>query len=156
MSCASFFINTGPLWPLWIQMVCGWGPMGWSGPGALRSWAGAGARLLSAASWQQFCPSVGLLSVPFSSGPTVFSSLVQILEGSCLTDLSSCHCPYWAEPFAAASGVGQAMNGAPLGRGLLPHPEVAPLPSGHCSESGAVKNDQEVPLSALWLGWCWA
>lgn len=71
---------------------CGQGTMGWGGSRAV-------ARLLALCLFLKAAlPLCGTSPCSSFLWPILCISLVQIPEGTCLNDLSSCHCPYWAEP----------------------------------------------------------
>lgn len=71
---------------------CGQGTMGWGGSRAV-------ARLLALCLFLKAAlPLCGTSPCSSFLWPILWISVVQIPEGTCLNDLSGCHCPYWAEP----------------------------------------------------------
>lgn len=150
VSCSPLFINRCPSGHRGARWWCGQGTMGWGG-------SRAAARLLALCLFLKAAlPLCGASPCSSFLWPILCISLVQIPEGTCLNDLSSCRCPYGQ---SLASGVAdQPVNGPPLDQCLSPPSREWPSRhlSPRCSESGAVTTKKEVPLSALYLGWCWA
>ena len=69
----------------------------WSGNHGLQ-WAWCWGQAALCLSLKAVLPVGGTSPCSSSLRPILCISLVQIPEETCLTDLSSCSCPYWAEP----------------------------------------------------------
>lgn len=127
------------------QVVCSQGPLGWNRPGA-------GARLLSALCCflkATLCPR----NFSYSSflWPILCISLVQIPEETCLTDLSSCSCPFWAGAWPQQFLI-SLLIGPSWIRACCSHPEVTISTFLFLLLIQELLQPKEVPLSVLYLG----